>query len=220
MATKPTKLPEWASSGSGQTPDITEPTSTKKGKGWIVEKPAHDVFNWILNIIYLWCAYLDDLTNQALTWTAAHVFSVAPTFTLGAAFGVDPTFPARAITNLGTGTGASLGTNWSLYVASNERSAGSYIQPGGRVELAGGLKTTSSGPSSTAFTLPASLRPTTDKWFTLTYENFGGEQARAILHIVASTGAGLIGFIGDAGGVTIPNNAVFHLDGIAWDKII
>ena len=57
MSTKPTSVPEWASSG---TAEITEPSSGKKAAGWIVEKPAHDYFNWLLKTIYLWCQYLSD----------------------------------------------------------------------------------------------------------------------------------------------------------------
>jgi hypothetical protein len=55
MATKPTSLPTWATTGT-----IVEPSSGKKATGWIVEKPPYGYFNWILNLIYQWCAYVSD----------------------------------------------------------------------------------------------------------------------------------------------------------------
>lgn len=54
MATEPTKLPEWASSGSAA---ITEPSEAKKDLGWIAEKPPHEYFNWLLNLIYQWVEF-------------------------------------------------------------------------------------------------------------------------------------------------------------------
>lgn len=70
--TKPTNLGRWATDG---TAPITEPAEGKKDVGWAVdEKPAAQYFNWFWNIAYKWFTYLDDLSNQVWTWTAAHTF--------------------------------------------------------------------------------------------------------------------------------------------------
>lgn len=58
MEPKPTKLPEWA---SGVGAAITEPSGSKKTTGWVAEKPPHQWFNWLLNLIYQWLGYFDDL---------------------------------------------------------------------------------------------------------------------------------------------------------------
>lgn len=69
---KPTELPEWASGGGA---DITDPPSGKKSTGWIVEKPAHDFFNWILNTIYKWTQWEQTgvkRTRQILTGSGTY----------------------------------------------------------------------------------------------------------------------------------------------------
>ena len=55
MATKPTTLPQWATTGT-----VTEPSAGKKALGWIAEKPPFAYMNWLLNLIYQWCAYVND----------------------------------------------------------------------------------------------------------------------------------------------------------------
>lgn len=55
MATKPTSLPEWASSGV-----IVEPAAGKKALGWTTERPAYTFFNWLFNLIYQWIQYLNE----------------------------------------------------------------------------------------------------------------------------------------------------------------
>jgi len=54
MATKPTTLPQWATTGT-----VTEPSAGKKALGWIAEKPPFAYLNWILNLVYQWIQYLD-----------------------------------------------------------------------------------------------------------------------------------------------------------------
>lgn len=67
MATKPTSLPRWATSGSAL---LVEPNDGKKDIGWVVnEPPPAQVLNWQKNLVYQWCAYLNDLENQALVFT-------------------------------------------------------------------------------------------------------------------------------------------------------
>ena len=57
MATKPTKLPEWATTGG----TTSEPSAGQKAAGWTVAtRPPARRMNWILNIIYQWCAYVKD----------------------------------------------------------------------------------------------------------------------------------------------------------------
>lgn len=81
---KPSELPEWASNGPGVA-DITDPLSTKKQTGWVggTEKPAHDYFNWWMYTVWLWCTWLNDITNQAFTWAAAQTFTAGITSTSG-----------------------------------------------------------------------------------------------------------------------------------------
>jgi len=67
MATKPTTLPRWATDGAAL---LVEPNEGKKDIGWVVaEPPPAQVINWQENLTYQWCAYLDDLEAQALTFT-------------------------------------------------------------------------------------------------------------------------------------------------------
>ena len=85
MATKPTKLPQWSTNGgvdslTGQANNLEPPTAKKQAGFKGREKPARNWLNWLLNNIYTWCQYLDDLAAQAFTWTAVHIFSAAATF--------------------------------------------------------------------------------------------------------------------------------------------
>jgi hypothetical protein len=80
MAVKPTKLPEWASTVSADTTRVVEPTEGKKDVGFKTqEKPAAQLLNWLLYIIYTWCVYLDEFLSDAHTWTGAQTFSGAVT---------------------------------------------------------------------------------------------------------------------------------------------
>lgn len=76
MASKPSNLARWAETGGG-TPaaNITEPASGQKDTGWTNgQQPPSSYFNWWMTTIYAWIKYLDDLVNQAFTWTALHTF--------------------------------------------------------------------------------------------------------------------------------------------------
>lgn len=56
--------------------DLTEPDNTHKNQGWQeAEEPPHSFFNYWMNVVYLWIAYLDGLPAEAMTWTAAHIFN-------------------------------------------------------------------------------------------------------------------------------------------------
>lgn len=80
---KPMQLPKWAD-GAGAA--IVEPTEGQKDLGWVPgQKPPAQYFNWWKRLVYQWVAYLDGLTNEALTWASKHTFSA------GLASGVAPT---------------------------------------------------------------------------------------------------------------------------------
>ncbi len=84
---KPTQLPRWATTGV-VTP---EPSEGQKDTGWVVsQRPPRNYFNWWQNLVYQWCVYLDGITNEALTWAAAQVFSAKATFSAGATISVAP----------------------------------------------------------------------------------------------------------------------------------
>lgn len=57
MATRPSELPRWATSGA----TVTEPAEAKKDIGWItLEKPPFDFFNWLLLRGYEWDKFQDE----------------------------------------------------------------------------------------------------------------------------------------------------------------
>jgi hypothetical protein len=61
MAAKPSELPRWADTVSGDTDYVVEPTEGKKDVGYAVqEKPTAQGLNWILYKIYEWLQYLSD----------------------------------------------------------------------------------------------------------------------------------------------------------------
>ena len=75
---KPTELPRWADGPSAQVSPA--PTEGKKSSGWVVgEKPPCQYQNWWMRLVYQWCAYLNNLTNEALTWAARHTFATGIT---------------------------------------------------------------------------------------------------------------------------------------------
>src|SRR3990167_7627354 len=88
-ASKPTDLPQWASSTSndavsGQSNKI-EPPAAKKTGGWSYrEKGARNWWNWWMNLVYQWMQYLDDYEENAHTWTALQTFSSGATTAEGA----------------------------------------------------------------------------------------------------------------------------------------
>ena len=72
-ASKPTKLPRWA---SGTTAQITEPNEGKKDLGHVVaEHPPAQYFNWLFNLIYGWLSWLNNFEAVAHTWTALQTFA-------------------------------------------------------------------------------------------------------------------------------------------------
>jgi len=70
--TKPSTLPRWADAGGA----LTTPMSGKQDVGWLVnEKPPAQIMNWLQNNVYQWMQYLNDLPNQALSWTVQQIFN-------------------------------------------------------------------------------------------------------------------------------------------------
>lgn len=66
----------WAYTGVVTSQSNVEPSGWKKITGWLYgESPPANIANWVLNNIYTWCQYIDTLFDNAITWTAAHIFS-------------------------------------------------------------------------------------------------------------------------------------------------
>lgn len=101
---KPSELPEWADGGGA---DITDPPTLKKQTGWVVEQPAHDVFNWWMNLVYQWIQWINDLQDQAFTWTAGQIFSALAHFNAGLAVASGLTVTGGTTTDSLTVTGAT-----------------------------------------------------------------------------------------------------------------
>lgn len=102
MATKPTKLPRWATAPDAG--DVVEPFESgatgSKDKGFKTGyKPPAQWENWLKNITYQWIQYLDDLANQAFTWTQSQIFQNGITST-------QSTLNGNGATCTGNGTGA------------------------------------------------------------------------------------------------------------------
>ncbi|MFH0902156.1 MAG: hypothetical protein V2A73_16110 [Pseudomonadota bacterium] len=79
MAAKPTELPTWATNGGTdpltQQSNVLEPPASKKASGFHYrEKPARNYLNWLLNLIYQWCAYLDTFLEDDHTWSGDQTF--------------------------------------------------------------------------------------------------------------------------------------------------
>lgn len=57
---KPSEYPRWADSGA----ILVEPTSAQKDKGWVTsQKPPAQIFNYWMNLVYLWTQFWDQLFN-------------------------------------------------------------------------------------------------------------------------------------------------------------
>lgn len=128
---KPSTLPRWANLAAPA--DIVDPPSGKKDSGWLTgEKPPHSYFNWWKNLVYQWTVYLDGLTGEALTWTAAHIFQAGVTMTRNSASEtllVQNSGSGPAILVQGLGSGAAISSlanrNDGAIVGSNNNTGGS-----------------------------------------------------------------------------------------------
>jgi len=80
-APKPSEDAEWADGPSSPSPVITDPPLGKKQQGWVDnEAPPAEYFNWWMNTIFQWQAYLRDFEGNVHTWTAANTFNALSTF--------------------------------------------------------------------------------------------------------------------------------------------
>jgi len=62
IVTRPTKKPEWATTGT-----ITEPSSGKKASGWLntgTDIPGAATVNWIHNLVYQWLEFMDFVAKR------------------------------------------------------------------------------------------------------------------------------------------------------------
>lgn len=124
--------------------DVTEPDTTHKDQGWQdAEEPPHSYFNFWMKLVYLWIVYLDNLTAEALTWTATETFTkgIVVTNTTGAnAVAVTGTgngnqtggfFTGGASSGIGVqGTGGAANGMGGVFVGAGT-GTGAYIQGGG-----------------------------------------------------------------------------------------
>ena len=69
MADRPQTIKEWATSPDSR---IHEPTESLKKKGFPVFEPPLDFFNWVLNNIYKWIDYIEDLIGARGTLRFFH----------------------------------------------------------------------------------------------------------------------------------------------------
>lgn len=73
---KPITTPDWVTDANAASETyVVEPNSDKRDVGWAgEEKPPAQFLNWLFYWICKWVAYLANLEDEALTWTADHVF--------------------------------------------------------------------------------------------------------------------------------------------------
>lgn len=91
MATKPSSLPLWATTGA----DVAEPTTGRKQLGWVHgESPTAQEMNWLDNLIYQWLLYLSDGALSG-NHSVAGTFSTTGAATLGAAVTATGTITAN-----------------------------------------------------------------------------------------------------------------------------
>lgn len=129
MATKPTTLPEWASS---PTADVAEPTTGRKQLGHVHgESPTAQEENWYKRTVYRWAEYLRD---GALS--GAHTIAGALTATTVTSTGNTTVGGDAAI--VGTVTAADLETTGPIVAGADLSVAGDVnITAGGDVVLTG-----------------------------------------------------------------------------------
>jgi hypothetical protein len=208
---QPSKIFHWATGGGAV---VTDPPGGKQDTGFqlvdgVPEKPAMDYFNSILSVIFAWLLYLKNLTGEALTWTAAHIFGAAVTFNgttafVGqATFTPDPTFSVRIPTNL------VLAAGWLNPTMGDKLRY--WKDPDGVVTLLGWVRTSGTATSPTA-TLPMGFRPLSDLRIPVIYDDGVGGEAVAKMSIDA---LGNIAFILVGGGV-IASGSNFYVPSIRF----
>lgn len=195
----PTKLPVWATD-AGTT---VEPTTGKKAAGWTVtEKPPARWFNWWMNLVYQWFAYVFNATDGNIQFTN----SVAN---------------KRAIDVTGNGTAAGArftgGSSAGPGIEAVAGAGGKAIVATGLVEASAGLKAkdTGNGSDTIAGYRIGTFTPAlaTDGTNNATHTTQQGEFVRigdlviATIYITGNTGSGSTGNVYISGlPYTVGNN--------------
>ena len=98
--TKPSVIPNWASSAAGLAQTVA-PAAQDILDGWAPGyRPPAQYFNWLQRQTSNWLTWLQDINNQAFTWTSAQAFSAPVTASAG--------LTCSALTVSGTTTFAAL----------------------------------------------------------------------------------------------------------------
>lgn len=134
--TKPTTLPEWATSDTvelrGGTPNKVEPSSDLKSNGSLDGNLALNHFNFLLNSIYNWLSFIDT----SFKTTDGNGVSIAVDDALNIIYAVDTTTPADYVFAIGykaSGSAASMNT-----ISSNTLSIGTTTI-GGDIPISGAV---------------------------------------------------------------------------------
>lgn len=115
MATKPTNTPRWANSGGA----IVEPSSGKKDVGFVAgERPPAQFLNWLLNLLYLWVAWLNDIVAPG-SGSEALSISSAGTLAADGKHG-DRLLVVHAAAGNGTNAGISAGNGYMAATGAGE----------------------------------------------------------------------------------------------------
>jgi hypothetical protein len=112
---KPTNTPRWANVSG----DIVEPSSDKKDVGFISgERPPAQFLNWLLNLLYQWIAWLNDIVAPS---SGSEALSISSAGTLGAnGKHGDRPFAIHACAGSGTGAAISSANGWFATSADGE----------------------------------------------------------------------------------------------------
>lgn len=91
---KPSTKPQWLNGITAVDPTVNvSPTAGKRDAGWATqERPPAQYLNWLFYWIHQWILYVDTITAEALTWTAAQTWNAASLFVGIATFQNDVEF--------------------------------------------------------------------------------------------------------------------------------
>lgn len=140
MPVKPAKKPEWADGASA----IIEPSDAKKALGWVVEKPPHQFFNWLFNLIWQWIVYFElitDATQAEADTNQSRVLAGFDAIVGAESYATDATI-AAAITRLSAGARILVLDSFALAapIAMSKANMELVLKPG--VIISAGVATT------------------------------------------------------------------------------
>lgn len=195
---KPVELPRWGTALLNPS-DIVDPTSGKKDIGWQDgEMPPHSYMNWLFNLIYQWCSYLNGLTGEALTWTALETFSAGIAVTGGA------TIDTLNLTSLAISGNATIGG--TLGVTGVSSLHGTNISGALAVDNPAGTSITGTGHTGTNYTgvkgIGGSTNGNIGVWGVGTDPGFGGT-GLGVVGTGGGSGAGVSGTGGSGDGIGV-----------------